>query len=371
MGFYKNIIVGAGLSGAIIARKIAEEKNESVLLIDKREHIGGNVYDYRDNKTGITVQKYGPHMFHTNNKQVWDFLSRYTGWHLHSFKPNVIIEGNPVTLPFNLNSIHQVFPNETAQKLEDKLIACYGYGRKIPILELKNSQDSDLLFLANFVYENVFKNYTIKQWGLKPEEIDSTVTARVPVLISYDDRYFQDKYQAVPQNGYTKMIENILNHPNIKVKLKTEYKEIDGDFERVIYTGSIDEYFNYKYGELPYRSLVFDIKTVDKEYYQKTAMVNYPNDYDFTRITEHKHFLDEKSPQTVISLEYPKAFKIGENERYYPISNSENQTLYEKYKEEAKSIPNLYFVGRLGDYKYYNMDLAVERALRFFEEEIK
>lgn len=371
MSAFKNIIIGAGISGAIVARKIAEELNETVLVIDRKDHIAGNIYDCRDSKTGITVHKYGPHIFHTNIQEVWDFLSRFTEWHYFYLKPNVMIEGNPVTLPFNLTTLYEVFPSETAKRLEEKLVSKYGYGIKVPILELKNVDDEDLKFLSDFVYENVFKNYTIKQWGLKPEEIDPAVTARVPVFISRDNRYFQDKYQGIPLNGYTKMVEKILDHPNIKVKLNTDYKDVNGEFDRIIYTGAIDEFFDYKFGELPYRSLYFDERTENREYYQKAVVTNYPNEYDFTRITEHKYFLDEKSDKTIISIEYPQKFENGKNERYYPISNPENQALYQKYKEEAKGIKNLFFIGRLGDYRYYNMDLAANRALKFFKEEIK
>lgn len=371
MSAFKNIIVGAGLSGAIVARKIAEELNETVLIIDRKDHIAGNVYDYKDSKTGITIHKYGPHIFHTNSKEVWNFLSRFTEWHFFFLKPNVMIEGKAVTLPFNLTTLYEVFSYPMAKDLEIKLVNKYGYGVKVPILDLKNNDDNNLNFLASYVYEHVFENYTTKQWGLKPEEIDASVTARVPVYVSRDDRYFHDKYQGIPLKGYTKMVENILDHPNIKVKLNTDYKDIKGDFDRIIYTGAIDEFFGYKHGELPYRSLRFDIRTEDKEYYQKAVVTNYPNEYDFTRITEHKHFLDEKSDKTIISIEYPEQFENGKNERYYPISNPENQALYEKYKAEAAEQKNLYFLGRLGDYKYYNMDLAAERALKFFEEEIK
>ena len=365
----KNLIVGAGISGAVVARKIAEELDETVLVIDRKDHIAGNIYDYRDSKTGITIHKYGPHIFHTNIKEVWDFLSRFTEWHYFYLKPNAVIEGNSVTLPFNLTTLYEVFSSKMAERIEEKLISKYGYGVKVPILDLKNNEDEDLKFLADYVYEHVFKNYTMKQWGLKPEEIDPSVTARVPVFISHDNRYFQDKYQGIPLNGYTKMVEKILDHPNIKVKLNTDYKDINGDFERIIYTGAIDEFFGYKYGELPYRSLVFDVRTINKEYFQKAVVTNYPNEYDFTRITEHKYFLDEKSEKTVISIEYPQVFENGKNERYYPISNPDNQALYEKYKAEQPK--NVYFIGRLGDYKYYNMDLAIDRALNFFKEEIK
>ena len=362
------LVVGAGLSGAVLANLLAEQSDKKVLVIDRRSEIAGNIFDYKDKETGITVHKYGPHIFHTNNKKVWDYLSKFTKWHYFFFKPNVVIEGKTVSNPFTLTTIHQIFSENLANKFEEKLISKYGYGVKVPILKLKETDDEDLKFLAQYVYENVFEKYTMKQWGLKPEEIDESVTARVPVYISYDNRYFQDKYQGIPLNGYTKMIKNILNHKNIEVRLNTDYKTIKEEFDMVFYSGAIDEYFDYKFGELPYRSLDFDIQTVNKEYYQKSAMTNYPNNYDFTRITEHKYFLDEKSDKTIISVEYPEEFKLGENERYYPITDAKTKELYEKYKQEAEKLEGLYFIGRLGEYKYYNMDLAVEKIFELYSK---
>ncbi|WP_288521861.1 UDP-galactopyranose mutase [uncultured Brachyspira sp.] len=361
------LIVGAGISGSVLANLIADRLNERVLIIDRREHIAGNCYDRKIEN--ITVHKYGPHIFHTNNKEVWDYLYNFTKWHYFYLKPNVMIEGNRVSLPFTLKTLRELFSSSMSERIENKLIAKYGYGVKVPILDFQKSKDKDLNFIGKFVYENVFKNYTIKQWGLKPEEIDASVTARVPIYISNDSRYFQDKYQAIPLNGYTKLIENILNHKNITVQLNTDYKTLSqNEIKTIFYTGAIDEYFNYQYGELPYRSLKFDIMTIDKEYYQKSVVTNYPNDYDFTRITEHKYFLDEKSNNTIISIEYPQVFSLGKNERYYQINNEKNDKLYNKYLRESKKLNNVYFFGRLGDYKYYNMDLAVERVFELFEK---
>ncbi len=367
---YKNLVVGAGLSGATLANLIATKLNEKVLLIDRRDVVAGNAYDYKDVNTNITVHKYGPHIFHTNNKMIWEYLSQFTDWNFFFLKPKAVFEGNVSTIPFNLTTLYEVFSPGMAQRIEEKLIKIYGYGVKIPILELKENDDKDLKFLSQYVYDHMFKNYTMKQWGLNPEEIDPTVTARVPVYVSHDDRYFQDKYQGIPLNGYTKMVENILRHPNIEVRLNTDYKDLNENFDRVFYSGAIDEYFDYKFGQLPYRSLKFDVRVLNKEYYQKAVVVNYPNNYDFTRIAEHKYFLDEKSDKTIISVEYPEKFELGKNERYYPISNKKNQELYDKYKQEAQKISGLYFIGRLGEYKYYNMDLALERVFQFFEEEL-
>lgn len=366
------LIVGAGISGSVLANLISDRLNEEVLIIDRREHIAGNCFDYLASDENITVHKYGPHIFHTNNKEVWDYLSNFTKWNYFYLKPNIMIEGNRVSLPFTLKTLRELFSQSMAERIENKLITKYGYGVKVPILDFQKSKDKDLNFIGKFVYENVFKNYTIKQWGLKPEEIDASVTARVPIYISNDSRYFQDKYQAIPLKGYTKLIENILNHKNIKVRLNTNYKDLTKseikEFKAIFYTGAIDEYFDYQYGELPYRSLKFDIRTIDKEYYQKSVVTNYPNDYDFTRITEHKYFLDEKSNNTIISVEYPQAFSLGNNERYYPINNEKNDKLYNKYLHESKKLENVYFFGRLGDYKYYNMDLAVERVFELFKK---
>ena len=365
---HEYLIVGAGISGSVLANLIADKLNKKVLVIDRKNHIAGNCYDYKD-ENNITVHKYGAHIFHTNNKEVWDYLSKFTSWNYYYHKVKSIIEGNEVFIPFNLNTLRELFSPIMAERIENKLLSTYGYGVKVPILEFQNSNDEDLKFIGKYVYENIFKNYTMKQWGLKPEEIDPTVTARVPIYISNDIRYFQDKYQGIPLNGYTKMIKNILNHKNIAVQLNTDSKELDlSNFKYIYYTGAIDEYFNYKYGELPYRSLRFDIQTIKREYYQNNSVINYPNDYDFTRIIEHKYFLYEKSDKTTISIEYPEKFEIGKNERYYPISNDENNSLYNKYLEESKSNKNLYFFGRLGDYKYYNMDLAVERVLKLFDD---
>ena len=365
----KNLIVGCGLSGMILAERLASVCKEEVLVIDKRNHIAGNAYDYKDKETGITVHLYGPHIFHTNNKEVWDYLSQFTAWHYFFLQPQAVIDGMKANLPFNLNTLHTVLPASLASRLEEKLITEYGYNVKVPILKLKENTDKDLQFLAQYIYEKVFEQYTSKQWGLKPEDIDPTVTARVPVYISKDNGYFQDKYQAIPRYGYTEMAKKMLDNPLIEVRLNTDFKDLkDVEYERLIYTGAIDEFFDYKFGELPYRSLNFDIRIENTEYFQNTVVTNYPNNFDFTRICEHKYFLDEKADKTVISVEYPMAFKNGKNERYYPINNPNTQALYEKYLNEVKKLKNVHFLGRLGDYKYYDMDSTVTRALSLFKE---
>ncbi|MDR2883591.1 MAG: UDP-galactopyranose mutase [Deferribacteraceae bacterium] len=360
---YDNLIVGCGLSGAVLAERLASLHGETSLVIDKKDHIAGNCYDYKDN--GISVHRYGPHIFHTNNAVVWQYLSQFTDWHPYMHRVLVYIDGQTAPFPFNLNTIRQVFPQSLAEKLEGKLLHLFEYGKKIPIMELLNSSDDDLQFLANYIYEKVFKNYTIKQWGLRPEELDGSVTARVPISISSDNRYFGDTYQGIPANGYTDMIANILKNDKVTVKTGVAFSDIKDfvDYDRLIYTAPIDEYFDYKFGKLPYRSLKFDISVQDTEYYQSVATVNYPNDYDFTRITEFKHFLDERSDKSIIMKEFPKPHKEGENEPLYPIMQDENRQIYQRYLAEAQKIPNLIFAGRLGEYKYYDMDKVVERAL--------
>jgi len=381
---FNYIVVGSGFAGSVIAERIANVLNQKVLIIEKRNHIGGNCYDYRD-ENNIIVHKYGPHLFHTDYKEVFDYLSNFTDWHIYHHKVLAFVDGKKIPLSFNLNSIYEVFPQELAKRLEVKLIEKYGYGAKIPILELLKEEDQDLKFLANYVYEKIYKNYTMKQWGLKPEEISPQVTARVPIYVSRDNRYFTDKYQVIPKDGYTKIFERMLNHPNIKIMLNTDFKEVFSiDFEnkkiyflgqefkgKLIFTGMIDELFNFKYGFLPYRSLDLRFETIEQEYYQEAPVVNYPNDYDFTRITEFKHIHPAKSDKTTILKEYPKAYRPNVDIPYYPVFTKENQELYNKYKEEADKFENLVLVGRLAEYRYYDMDDVVKRALEVFEERIK
>lgn len=363
----KNLIVGCGFSGATLAHKIAIHLNEEVLIIDAKNHIGGNCYDYWDN--GICVHQYGTHIFHTNIKEVWDFVSQFTKWYpyMHEVKGN--IDGQEVPIPFNLNSIHQIFPQFMAAKLEHKLIEKFGFNIKVPILELRKVGDKDLEYLADYVYEKIFLRYTQKQWDLRPEDMDPAVTGRVPVYISKDNRYFQDTYQGIPLEGYTAIIEQMLDSPLIKTQLNTKYSDIKDkiECERLFYTGPIDEFFDYDLGELPYRSLKFDFLKFNKPYFQSGAVVNYPNNYTFTRIGEYKYFLGSQTQSTIVSYEYPEAYDKNQNERYYPIVKEENTKLYNQYLKKAKTLKNTYFLGRLGDYKYYDMDKAIARALEVFE----
>ena len=364
----KNLVVGCGLTGMVLAERLASELKEEVLIIDRRSHIGGNIYDYKD-ESGVTVHQYGPHVFHTKDKKVWDYLGRFTDWHYFMYRVKAVIDGREVNVPFNLDSLHQVFPRQLAERLEEKLIAKFGFNRKVPILELRQTDDGDFACLADYVYEKVFLGYTVKQWGVRPEELDPSVSGRVPVFVSRDDRYFQDKYQGIPRGGYTAMVQKIINNPKIKLQLSTSFDDIKNEisYDRLFFTGPIDAFFDYKFGELPYRSVSFKFEEYDREYYQAGAVVNYPCNYDFTRIHEYKYYLNEKSAKTVIAKEYSEDFERGRNERYYPVPKDENQQLYNRYLQEAEKLKNVYFLGRLGDYKYYDMDKAAARALELFE----
>ena len=376
------IVVGSGLAGVVVAEQIASKLNKKVLIIEKRDHIGGNCFDHKDDNN-ILIHKYGPHLFHTNHKEVVDYLSKFTSWDIYNHEVLAYIDGKKVPIPFNFNTLYEVFPNQKAKALEAKLLETYDYNSKIPILELKKSTDKDLQFLADFIYEKIFLNYTAKQWGMKPEEMDSAVTARVPVFIGRDNRYFNDSYQMLPKDGYTKMIENMLNYKNIKIMLNTDFQEIctlkDKDFYlfdkkfdgKVIYTGQIDKLFDYKFGDLPYRSVNMQFETIEKDFYQEKTTVNYPNDYDFTRITEFKHIHPINTSKTTILKEYPQEYVRNKNTPYYPIFTNENQNKYNQYLEYSKEFKNLILVGRLAEYKYYDMDDIVKKALEVFKENFK
>lgn len=378
------VIIGTGFAGSVLAERIATQLNKKVLMIEKRNHIGGNAYDSYDSQ-GILIHNYGPHIFHTKVKKVWDYLSNFTDWHLYHHKVLGVIDGQKVPIPFNLNSINQVFPKNLAERLEKKLIENFGYNKKVPILKLREVEDTDLKFLADYIYEKVFLGYTTKQWGVTPEELDPSVTGRVPVYISRDDRYFQDPYQGMPKEGYTKLFERMLDHENIKILLNTDYKEVlQFNFEtgeaslfgqkfngKIIYTGPIDYFFDYKFGQLPYRSLNFVFEQFNQEKVQEVGTVNYPNDYNFTRITEFKHLTNQSSDKTTTVKEFSQEYIPGENIPYYPIKNENNLELYRLYKEEARKYDNLIFIGRLAEYQYYDMDMVVAKALRVFEEKIK
>lgn len=356
------------------------EKGKKVLILEKRDHIGGNCYDEND-EHGILIHKYGPHIFHTNSKEVYDYLSKYTKWYDYSHEVVANLNGNFIPVPFNLNTLKIVYGEEKAQKLREKLIDQYGYGTRVPILKLRENTDEDIRAIADFVYENIFLKYTMKQWGQTPEQIDPAVTGRVPVLISEDNRYFQDKYQGMPLEGFTLLFKNMLSQEGITVRLNTDAKQVlsfkedgiyfeDDKFEgKIVYTGPIDELFDCKYGRLPYRTLRFDMTYLAEEDYQPKAVVNYTVSEDFTRITEFKKLTGQKAEGTTIMKEYPLAYtgKAGEIP-YYAISSEDNINMYNKYVELIKKYDNMYLLGRLAEYKYYNIDGIVEKALNLAKE---
>ena len=362
------LVIGSGISGATVAERLASS-GKKVLVIDAKSHVGGNCYDFRD-PNGICVHQYGTHIFHTNDKTVWDYLSRFTQWHPYTHKVLAQIDGSLIPIPFNLNSIRQVFPPTMATRLEEKLVDEFGFGARTTILELRQKSDPDLKLLGDYVYEKVFLHYTLKQWGMKPEELDPAVTARVPIFVSRDDRYFQNRWQGIPQDGYSAMLERMLEHENITVKLGTSWNDVKEECRdwRIFYTGPVDELMDWQFGDLPYRSIELDFREYDCEFFQPNSVVNYPENYDFTRIGEYKYFLNDKSPRTVVSFEYPSAYQRGVNEPYYPIASDENAALYQKYLDAARAeYKDIHFLGRLGDYKYYDMDKAIARALELVE----
>jgi UDP-galactopyranose mutase len=369
---YDYLIVGAGFSGCVLAERIASQLDKKVLIVEKRSHIGGNCYDYINEK-GILVHKYGPHAFHTSIKHVWDYLSQFTKWNNYEHKVLAFINGKNVPIPFNLNSVEKIFDPEIAEKYKTLLIEKFGIDKKIPILKLRETDDPELKKLADFIYINVFYGYTQKQWGYNPEQLDSSVSSRVPIYISRDNRYFQDNYQGIPVRGYTHLFKQMTQNPNIEIVYNKDYKKIIDEiqFDKMIYTGPIDYYFDYVHGKLPYRSLRFDFKTLAKKYFQETAQINYPNNNQYTRITEFKHFHKMENRFTTIAYEYPQEYIHNMNEPYYPIPKPENDELYKKYLAETEKLKDtVIFVGRLAEYKYYNMDQIVDTALHTFEEKI-
>lgn len=380
---YDYIIVGCGLAGIVLANNIATRLNKKVLIIEKRNHIGGNCYDYYD-EHGVLVHKYGPHIFHTNYKDVYDYLSAYTEWYVYQFQARTVIDGKKTYLPFNLNTMKDILEENLYSKLCQKLIDTYGYDKTVPIYELKQSADKDIAWLADYIYEKVYVHYIAKQWDLNPEDLDKSVLQRVPVYISRDNRYFKDRYQVMPLQGYTAMFERMLDNKNIHVLLNANADELikltddynvlynDEKFDgKLIYTGQIDHLFNYQFGELPYRSLRFDLVNYKKEYFQEVAMVSYPNNYDFTRITESKHLTGQDCKTTTVLYEYPQDYDRndpGKDVPYYPVPKDDNHELYKKYAEHAEKYASLRMVGRLAQYKYFNMDQMIKVALDTFEE---
>ena len=370
------LVIGSGYAGSVAAREMAERGGRRVLVLERRGHVGGNAYDCLD-EHGILIHKYGPHIFHTSERRVFDYLSRFTGWRDYQHRVVANVHGRFLPVPFNLTSLHMAFPEEKAARLEDKLLSAYSANARVTILSLRENTDPELREVADYVYENVFVHYTMKQWGQLPEEIDPATTARVPILLSRDDRYFQDPYQGMPLEGYTPLFQRMLDHPRITVELGVDARErmaledgvirLDGEpfAGPVIYTGEVDELFSFRFGHLPYHTLDFDFETLEVDRFQPTATVNYTVSEDYTRITEYKQLTGQVVPgRTTIMKEYSRAYTGSPGEiPYYAVISPENNALYGRYRDLAGGFSNLHLLGRLAEYKYYNMDAIALRAL--------
>jgi UDP-galactopyranose mutase len=350
------LIVGAGFAGATMAEQLARGFDKPVLLVDRRAHIAGNAYDHH-NEHGILIHKYGPHIFHTNSKEVFDYLSRFTKW--RPYEPRVVasVDRQLVPIPINLDTVNRLYN----LRLESHELETFfeSIAEKRPFI--RTSEDVVVSRVGRELYEKMFLGYTRKQWGLDPSQLDASVAARIPVRTSRDDRYFTDAFQFMPLHGYTRMFENMLDHPNITLVLDTDYRDIlhSVRFKELIYTGPVDEFFDFRYGKLPYRSLEFRHETIDLPVFQSAPVVNYPQEYDYTRVTEFKYLTGQQHTKTSVVYEYPRA----EGDPYYPVPRQENAALYERYQELAEAVPAVHFAGRLGTYRYYNMDQVVAQSL--------
>jgi UDP-galactopyranose mutase len=355
------LIIGAGFAGSVLAERLATTLDKRVLVVDRRSHIGGNAYDYFDDD-GILVHRYGPHIFHTNSEKVFEYLSRFTSWRPYEHRVLTSVDGQLVPIPINA---------DTLNKLYGLRLTCFeveGFLASVaePRPDLKTSEDVVVSRVGQDIYQKFFRNYTRKQWGLDPSDLDASVTSRVPVRTNRDDRYFTDHFQAMPLHGYTRMFERMLSHPNISILLNTRYEDIKEEisFKELIFTGPVDEYFDCCYGKLPYRSLHFEHQTLDCEHYQPAAVVNYPNEHAYTRVTEFKYLTGQVHSKTSVVFEFPRE----EGDPYYPVPQPKNTELYQKYKAMADALPNVHFAGRLASYKYYNMDQVVAQSLKLFEK---
>lgn len=358
-GKFDFVIVGAGFAGSVLAERLASQVDQKILVVDQRDHIGGNAYDCYDD-AGVLIHRYGPHIFHTNSTEVFDYLSQFTGWRPYQHRVLASVDGQLLPIPINLDTINRLYN----LRLTSSELTSFLQSVAEPREQIRTSEDVVVSKVGRELYEKFFKNYTRKQWGLDPSELDAAVTSRVPTRTNRDDRYFTDRFQAMPMHGYSRMFERMLAHPNIKVLLKCTWREVKDwvPHAQVIYTGPIDEFFDYRFGRLPYRSLHFQWETLHARQAQPVAVINYPNDYHYTRVTEFKHLTGQEHSKTTLVYEYPRA----EGEPYYPIPRAENVELYKQYRELAELTPGVHFVGRLGTYKYYNMDQVVAQALATF-----
>lgn len=354
------LIVGAGFAGSVLAERLASVSGNKVLIVDKRNHIGGNTFDHY-NKEGILVHKYGPHIFHTNSRDVYDYLGRFTGWRPYEHRVLASVEGMLVPIPINLDTINSLYGLRLSSDDVDRFFLSVAVKKD----RIVTSEDVVVNKVGRDLYEKFFKNYTKKQWGLDPSELDASVAARIPTRNNRDNRYFTDTYQAMPAQGYSHLFGNMLSHPNIKVMLNTDYKEIEDmiPYRKMIYTGPIDYYFDYCYGKLPYRSIEFVFDTIETKTFQATGTINYPNEHPYTRVTEFKYLTGQQHDKTTVVYEHPKA----EGDPYYPVPRPENADLYKKYQLLAGELENIYFTGRLATYKYYNMDQVVAQSLTLFK----
>jgi len=355
------LIVGAGFAGSVMAERLANELGLRVLVVDKRPHIGGNAYDRYDD-AGILIHPYGPHIFHTNSSDVFDYLSRFTKWRPYQHRVLASVEGQQLPIPINLDTVNALYGMKLTSFEMEKWLEAVAEARH-PVV---TSEDVVVNKVGRDLYNKFFRGYTRKQWGVDPSELDASVTARVPTRTNRDGRYFTDTYQAMPIAGYTRMFESMLSHPNIKVMLNTDYREIEGmiPWKHMVYTGPVDAFFAHRYGKLPYRSLEFRHVTMPQQVFQAVGTVNYPDEYGYTRISEFKHITGQRHEATSLVYEYPRA----DGDPYYPVPNPANAALYKRYQADADSMPNVTFVGRLATYRYYNMDQVVAQALTAFKQ---
>jgi UDP-galactopyranose mutase len=353
------LVVGAGFAGSVLAERLASQRGESVLVVDRRPHVGGNAYDRHD-EAGLLIHQYGPHIFHTNAASIFDYLSQFTRWRPYEHRVLAHVDGQLLPIPINRDTVNRLYGLNLG---EDEVEAFFA-SRAEKVDEIRTSEDVVVSRVGRDLYEKFFRGYTRKQWGLDPSELDKSVTARVPTRTNRDDRYFSDSFQAMPLHGFTRMFERMLDHPKITLLLQADYRDIRDviPHRRVIFTGPIDEFFGYRFGKLPYRSLQFEHVTLDTEWHQPVAVVNYPQTEAYTRVTEYKHLTGQEHPRSSITYEYPS----DTGDPYYPIPKAENQDLYKKYERLALATPDVWFVGRLATYRYYNMDQVVGQALSTF-----